>query len=323
MDKTEELKHVHAVYGAGRVFDPVTRDPPDFASRRNGRLTLGVEVSELFANESDARLKKVSGYALDLLAGGDYLHKDDRAHLKVAPATIMDKDGVVKAEVMAIMQQVPAFPLRVALLCELVRGKTRALENYAKRWLAVDLVVADMSNLFTFNEYKEFFQPFSHFVDRELLTRSKFREIYMLVSSKEQRLVIPVKLNLFAEDAFILEELISQECGAEQGGESRDVFRMLCYCLAATGYGAFHAVTVDGCTGFAVGAHLYLYGSESKVVRDYTTIPEQLPIGVPMHKLARGLEGTDLAIAQRVLGRRRELTCSVALCYPAKSGAGK
>ena len=118
MDKTEELRHVQAVYGENRVFDPVSLEPPDFAYRRAGRVILGVEVSEIFSSESDARLQKVEGYALDLLDGGEFLHKDDSRTLNVARVTIMNKDGVAKAEVMAIMQEIPAFPRRVALLCD-------------------------------------------------------------------------------------------------------------------------------------------------------------------------------------------------------------
>jgi hypothetical protein len=78
MDKAQEFQHVLAIYGNGRTFDPVLKDPPDFSYRRDGRTVLGVEVTELFSSESDARLKKVGGYWLSLIDGGDFIHKEDR-----------------------------------------------------------------------------------------------------------------------------------------------------------------------------------------------------------------------------------------------------
>ena len=201
----------------------------------------------------------------------------------------------------------------------LIKRKTWDLESYVKRWPAVDLVIADGSRLFGFNEYHEFFRPFSHFADRELLIRSKFWEIYLLVRSKDERVVIPLKLNLFAEDAFVFEELLYEE-GGEQVGEAQQMFQVLAYCLSESGYGALHAVTVDGCMGIAVAAYLYLYSPEGKVVRDYITIPDEMPTGVVLQKLAKRLHGALLDLANKVVRRRPELTCCVALYFPKDNG---
>jgi hypothetical protein len=323
MDKTEELGHVQAVYGEARRFELLSRESPDFGCRRDGRAILGVEVSEIFSDESDARLRKVEGYVEDLLSGGEFLHKDDSKALKVGVTTIIDPNGVVKAEVMGIMQQVPPFPRRVDLLYQLIKQKTRDLEGYAKRWPAVDLIVADQSGLFGFNEYREFFGPFSYFVDREPIARSKFREIYVLTRGKGEPVVIPLRLNLFAEDAFVFEELLFEELKPDEVNESQQTFQAIAHCLSAQGYGAFHAVTVDGSPGIVVGAYLYLYTSEGKVIRDYRTIPDEMPNGIALQKFAKGLHGAALALANRVVRRRPELTGCVPLYFPkAQTGQG-
>lgn len=44
---------------------------------------LDAEVTELYHSESDARLKKIKNYTLELLNGGDYRHKEDKENIKV------------------------------------------------------------------------------------------------------------------------------------------------------------------------------------------------------------------------------------------------
>lgn len=319
MDKAQELQHVLAVYGDRLPFDPVAKEPPDFSYRRNGRTVLGVEVSELFSSESHARLRRVDGYSLSLIDGGEFIHRDDPEVLKVAPFELMGPDGTLKGRATGILMELPPFPRRVELLGDLIKRKEVDLAAYAKRWPRVDLVIEDGSSLFAFQEFSHFFGPFSRCVDREMLIRSRFREIFLLTYEKGQRVQLPLRLNLFAEDAFVIESLLVEERQDDSAEDRQHSFRILAHCLSELGYGSLHAVTVDGCIGIVAGAHLYLYTPTGKAIRDYVTIPDEIPKGKPLRKVAGHLESPDAGVARTVLQRRPELGCSVRLCFPVES----
>ena len=97
------------------------------------------------------------------------------------------------------------------LLGDLVRRKEADLAHYAKRWQAVDLVVEDGPSLFDFQEFAHFFQQFLRWVVRAMLIRSRFREIFLLTHENGASVKLPLRLNLFAEDAFVLESLLAEE----------------------------------------------------------------------------------------------------------------
>ena len=98
------------MYDDRLVFDEVAREPPDFSYRRDGRNILGVEVSELLASDADARLRRIDGYSLSLIEGGEFIHKDDREVLKVARFELRGPDGTLKGRSTGILMQAPPFP---------------------------------------------------------------------------------------------------------------------------------------------------------------------------------------------------------------------
>jgi hypothetical protein len=218
------------------------------------------------------------------------------------------------------VQEIPPIPRRVELLGELIARKEATLAEYVRRWPAVDLVVADGSRLFRFQDFKQFFAPFSLYADREKFARSKFREIFLLTFEKDERVTVPLRLNLFVEDALVLESLILEELEDDRNEDGSRLFRILAHCLSELGYGNLQAVTVeDGLAGIVAGAHLYLFTPSGKIIRRYVAIPHQMPAGNVLRKAAGRLEGPDVNVARTILGRRPELCCDVRFCFPVEN----
>ena len=108
MDKQAELKLFHHIYGYAKDWDVIPFEAPDFLCYRDGSTVLGVEVAELWHNESAPRLKNIKGYALDLLGGGSYRHKDDKNNVKVEVVKYTPKGEENKAkEINAIIHEMP------------------------------------------------------------------------------------------------------------------------------------------------------------------------------------------------------------------------
>ena len=176
MEKTFELQLFSYVYGHANHWNVVSSEAPDFLCILNGKTVLGVEITELLGTETDARLRKIGGYALDLCAGGDFLHKDDPKNIAVEVVKYMPQGKEDQAkDVTAIVQEIPRFDKRVSLLQETISFKESKFPSYLASCSNIDLVVEDASNLFWFEEYKDFFYQFSSFIDRAKLINSPFR----------------------------------------------------------------------------------------------------------------------------------------------------
>ena len=87
---------------------------------------FGVEVTDLYQTEANARLVNVPGYAPQLFTGGPHMHRDDVDILKVVRFSISDKDGNPKqADVPGVVQERLSPARKHELLAEVLREKGR------------------------------------------------------------------------------------------------------------------------------------------------------------------------------------------------------
>ena len=107
--KRDEFRLLRCVYDVDGFESVTPSERPDFIIRPGGtRGLFGVEVTEIFQSESDARLDRLPGYAAQLFAGGEPRHKDDYAALSLDTVSILEPDGTVKeADIPAIVRDMP------------------------------------------------------------------------------------------------------------------------------------------------------------------------------------------------------------------------
>src|SRR5688572_23087182 len=111
MDKQQREQAVfHAVYRDEEFDSVVHQDLPDFVVRHRGQESrFGVEITELFEMEADARAYNHPSYIGDLLAGAQPMHKDDLQAFPLSKVKITDKDGNVKdVDVPTIIREAPS-----------------------------------------------------------------------------------------------------------------------------------------------------------------------------------------------------------------------
>jgi hypothetical protein len=197
VDKTEEKRWFEAVMPADWVTAAVPTESPDFVCQDEQGPFLGVEVTELFLSQTDARLQKTPRYAVDILSSGNYRHRDDRTHLPVEEITFKRDEG--DYTVPAIVRKPASLVVRVKTLVTTIEKKSGNLARYQEKAGAIDLLLIDRGGLF---ERAKFDQVASIVHDSEVrnaIQRSGFREIWLVINTDQKTASIPCRVNLFAE----------------------------------------------------------------------------------------------------------------------------
>lgn len=313
MDKSLELNLFKYVYGEPN-WQIIPSEAPDFLCAKKGTPILGSEITELFTDQSDARLKKIDGYSVNLLNGGDFLHKDDKENIKIKRVKYIKKGESDGPEINAIVKKMPNFLTKASLLGGTIENKEAKVEKYLESCPAVDLIINDGSKLFRFDKYEDMIIPISKIINRKIIINSKFREIYLITTNKDNlKVKVPLRLNFFAQDITILEKLVfkwKKQTGISDPAKAITVFL---YCIYKSGYDTVSLISENNELGLIIGGHLYLYTKEGKNIRDYSTMHEQLPAGKKIFEIEDDVTSSDKEIADKILKNKENYKCCLNL----------
>lgn len=210
--KRRERRVFDAIYLKRAPFAVISSEHPDFLVRMAPELPLfGVEITEYFDSEVQARLRRISGYSLDLLDGRPFRHKEDRTELKVDKVSLIDGEGRVKqADFPAIIQQIPSLEICSSAVSEIIRTKDIKLDTVFAETEHVNLVIADQSGLLSRVESRTFYQAFCLDSLRRAVFTSRFREVYFVSTFKNKQVYIPLKLLLTLAQLFFFQAAVSR-----------------------------------------------------------------------------------------------------------------
>ena len=140
--KVAERRVFNLVYDSSHFAEVDPSEKPDFLVRFRDpqRGVLGVELTDLYPSESDARALNIPDYVPDLLDGGLARHKVDRAELKVEDVTVIRGDGSTH-KIRAIMRRMPSFTEHTKALAERVLKKGASVQIYRQQCDVADLVI--------------------------------------------------------------------------------------------------------------------------------------------------------------------------------------
>lgn len=195
MRKARERAILEAVYDVDR-FDMVCEsESPDFRlRRRNERESFGVEVTEFYLFNSDARIKNIPGYVSDLFAGGKPRHKEDVESLRVEKATWSKADGSDEETIDVIKRDLPEVSSYVQMVAAAIKRKDHKLASYDRDLSHTNLIMFDQGTRLITTSPDYFY---SHFFTPEMnvaLTQTSFREIFFITVLKDTgRVYVPLK----------------------------------------------------------------------------------------------------------------------------------
>ncbi len=210
--KQQERRIFDLVY-ADRSFDEVKEsENPDFLVRYFPNTPyFGVEVTECYLTETNARIHNISGYTDELLRGNNFRHKDDGKIIKVTKIDLIDEDKIVHAkDIPSIMQEMPP-PSKFAYdVAKRIISKAGRLNTSQQNLSHTNLIIEDKTGLLRLinknNLYDIFFIP-------ELIkaiSEAPFREIFLVTILQNENVYIPLKVFHLIAEAYLFNGAIIQ-----------------------------------------------------------------------------------------------------------------
>jgi hypothetical protein len=200
--KSRERRIFDLVYGERSFNDVTQHENPDFLVRHlRDAPVFGVEVTEYYHSETDARMDRIAGYVSHLLEGHDFRHKDDRKTLTVSKINIIRPDETIHAEdVPAIIQEVPQPSEGGRQLAERISQKAIRIRDSTTRISHANLIVRDRSGFLRLIPKSDFYQIYFGPELRTVIASAPFREIFLVTDLQDELVFARLKmLHLLAE----------------------------------------------------------------------------------------------------------------------------
>jgi hypothetical protein len=185
MNKIDERLAFDAVFGNRDIVVENCEEPDFICTAREGEQ-FGVEVTEFFLTESDARLKKLDMYGAGLLSGADFRHKDDKKNIQIEEVTRFRDEREPGIKINAILKFDRHHDDTMPMLLSSISTKTEKHSRYSQRVKVVDLIVDDVCSDLKFDTVRELLLPISQGCNYSLIATSPFREIYLLTESAQK-----------------------------------------------------------------------------------------------------------------------------------------
>lgn len=202
-----ERKILDLVYKSQETFTIFHQDKPDFLITNNVGDTFGVEITQLFTNESDARLKNIPNYTEELLDKKKYRHKNDIEVLKVENILIEKQDGR-KIETQAIIQKSPQPKDYLQKLISIIESKNKLKEEYSKDISHTNLIIHDNSDIFSLRNPDDVYNDLYTEEVAKAIVQNDFHEIFLITRFKSKIEIFRLKLIYLSSRIYFFHEIL-------------------------------------------------------------------------------------------------------------------
>jgi len=212
--KAAERRLVELVFGGeSHAFEPA--EQPDFLLDRDGQAAHGVEVTRFYLSETDARMREIPGYGVEILRGEGYRHKADPQLLTVEEITFHQGPEDLGKRLRAVRRDIPSEKERLERLAEQIGAKNSKIDEYQKKVATVDLIVDDTCSALRIRDFGRFLGLLSDNQAGKEVASGGFREVYLIADTEDVKVFVPLKANLLA-----LHVITAQNCwGASKNPE--------------------------------------------------------------------------------------------------------
>lgn len=212
MDKKKEKDILKMVYEDNYVEDIIDGENPDFRVRnKNQQYYYGVEVTELYYSESNARLKNIPSYFTEIMDKKRYRHKKDKEILKIQEFTLIPNDKP-NEQVEGIFQELPPISEYVQMVVEVINNKNERIEDYIKKDIThVNLIILDTENRLIQLSNADFHHYFFSQQLKTSLCNSDFREIFLITKFEINKWVyIPLKMLFLMSELYLFDSFVKR-----------------------------------------------------------------------------------------------------------------
>lgn len=210
--KLKEKRIVNLIYHDNEYLITDSEEPDFILVHLRGTYSFGVEVTEYYLNQSNARIRNISNAVAEKIKLGDCKHNSNKTELrveniKIASAAKRGKKGI--QEVLTI-QLPPDVEKYVEGLIGRIIDKNEKLKHY--NLSPINLILLDTENFFshTISRDEVYTQLFNAELKRQIIN-SGFREIYLITEvDKGKQIYIPLKMIYFLTELNLLIHFIDQ-----------------------------------------------------------------------------------------------------------------
>jgi hypothetical protein len=206
MDKKRKERVIFEMVYDESAFSFVhQQESPDIVlAYRSVPAPFGVEITELYYSESEARLHNLPSYAQEILDGKPHRHRKDIELLQVSRATLLSSEGIVKArDLPIIIREMPLPQAYSEILAQIISDKGRRSTIYQSGLRHVNLIIMDRENRYRQNPPEEIFSIICTPTLLDVLAQTEFREVFLVTKAKpERRIYIPLKCTLLLSELY-------------------------------------------------------------------------------------------------------------------------
>ena len=209
--KSGELSIFNLLFGKKTDITVQRKDKPDFWLTNRQNLQFGIEITELFFNESEARLNKIDNYLKELLDSKSYKHKDDIENLDVSEITIIDENGIEKIKTNAVIHKTSGNRDSYATNLEnRIEEKNLQLLSYEQGFAFYNLIIRDHDNHYPDLDPENVYRIV--FTDKmiNLLKGSNYDEIFLVTRFDRVLTALPLRGILFLSRLFLFNEVLDK-----------------------------------------------------------------------------------------------------------------
>ena len=210
--KSNERKILNLIYDESKYAEVIESERPDFKiSHKFSCLLFGIEVTEFYNSESNARLKNIPDYFNEIIYQGHYRHKVDKTILKTDEVKIISADGEVKEITRGICQKLPKHEEYANLVANKIQLKGQKFSGYDKNLDHINLIIFDTEHQFNLIPIDQFYRYFYNTQVKEVLFASMFREIFFItVLNKNRKVYIPLKMLLLLAEYYLFGKILME-----------------------------------------------------------------------------------------------------------------
>lgn len=205
--KDEEKRILRMVYSEDKYVVEGEIEQPDFRlNTLDDGFVFGVEITELYANESSARLKKIDNYVNDIIDNEKYRHKKDKKDLPIVTfASIPEGDEQSMTFKGVHIKKPPNLIMMIKNLENAIRSKTEKAKKYDDTLSVIDLVVYDYECNYNSIKVDDLYGYVYTSQMEETLNECGFREVYFITNSSDgESIYLRLKTQMFLKSCLCL-----------------------------------------------------------------------------------------------------------------------
>ncbi|MDR7130630.1 hypothetical protein J2X69_002986 [Algoriphagus sp. 4150] len=204
----KELKIFNMVYGNKNDLIAMPKDKPDIWVDNLKGENFGVEITELYKDQSEARLNNVKGYLNKIINLQEYIHKHDKENLKKVNISYYDKSRKEEVNIPSVLTKAAGFEEYFKLVELSIIEKSSKSKQYNKNLNYHNLIIHDNTSGLKF-ESNTVINFFSKNSISEAILGSSFEEIYLITFCGQDEYVLPLKRGLYIYNIYLFDHVVN------------------------------------------------------------------------------------------------------------------